>query len=111
VIQADYLPTEDTLDTAQNTKPQHNHNPRWYTIQTYTGYERQVQEGLEQQIIKFAQPDLIDQVSIPSSDQAQYPGYVLVHMQLTDATWALVRAMPGVTRGCQPQPDHGGAPS
>jgi hypothetical protein len=36
---------------------------------------------------------------------------VLVHMQLTDATWALVRATAGVTKGCQPQPYHGGAPS
>jgi transcription antitermination factor NusG len=111
VIRVGYLPTEDTLDTAQNTKSQHDRTPRWYTIQTYTGYERQVQEGLEQQIAKFAQPDLIDRVNIPSAAQARYPGYVLVHMQLTDATWALVRAMPGVTKGCQPQPYHGSAPS
>jgi transcription antitermination factor NusG len=111
LIQADYLPKEDTMDTAQNAESQHDCLPRWYTVQTYAGYERHVHQSLEQQIATFGQPALIDRVTIPIADHEQFPGYVLVHMQLTDATWALVRATAGVTKGCQPQPYHGGAPS
>jgi transcription termination/antitermination protein NusG len=99
------------MDTAQNAKPQHEHALRWYTIQTYAGYERRVHQSLEQQIATFGQLDLIDKVTIPIADHVQFPGYVLVHMELTDATWALVRAAAGVTKGCQPQPYHGVAPS
>jgi len=99
------------MDTAQNTKAQHEHTPRWYSIQTYSGYERRVQQSLEQQIVTFGQPNLIDQSTMPIADQAPFPSYVLVHMQMTDATWALVRSTAGVTKGCQPQPYHGVAPS
>jgi hypothetical protein len=54
-IQANYLPKEVTMDTAQNTEPQHDRTSQWYTVQTYAGYERRVQQGLEQQIVAFGQ--------------------------------------------------------
>ena len=99
------------MDKPQITKSRHDRIPTWYAIQTYSGYERHVQQALEQEIAIFGRPDLIDRAAIPIADEEQFPGYVLVHMQLTDATWALVRATTGVTKDCQPQRYHGAGPS
>jgi hypothetical protein len=80
------------------------------TLNPYTGYEQRVQQNLKQRIATFQHPELIDQVTLPIN-HPPFPGYVLVHMQLTDATWAIVRATAGVTKGCQPQPYGGITPS
>ena len=99
------------MDRPQNTNAQHDRIPAWYAIQTYAGYEQYVQQALEREIAIFGQPELIEQVAIPVADQERFPGYIVVHMQLTDATWALVRATAGVTKDCQPQRYHGTMPS
>jgi transcription termination/antitermination protein NusG len=99
------------MDGPQNTNSEYDRISSWYAIQTYAGYERHVQQTLQQEIALFGQPELIDRAIIPIVDQEQFPGYVLVHMQLTEATWALVRATTGLTKDCQPRRYHGAAPN
>lgn len=85
---------------------------RWYVINTYSGHENKVKANLEQRIRTSPWRSSFRDVHVPEEQvtdtdkdgkkvqktQRKLPGYVLVHMDLTDKNaWALVRDTPGVT--------------
>ncbi|MFH1610591.1 MAG: transcription termination/antitermination protein NusG [Patescibacteria group bacterium] len=83
---------------------------RWYAIHTYSGYEESVAHNLKQRIDSLDMQDKIFQVLVPKEkkikikngkrqvvEEKVYPGYVLVEMQVTDASWYVVRNTPNVT--------------
>ena len=83
---------------------------RWYVIHTYSGYENKVKANLEHRIDSMGVQDKIFQVVIPTEEEIEikdgqrrtvqkkvYPGYVLVEMKMTDASWYVVRNTQGVT--------------
>jgi len=82
----------------------------WYVVHTYSGYEERVKKNLEQRIKVMDYGSEILQVVIPTEDEIEVkngqrrtvtkkilPGYVLVHMEMTDQSWGVVRNTPGVT--------------
>lgn len=83
----------------------------WYVIHTQTGQELKVKSSLEGKIQQGAEAaGLIDQVLVPTEQVAEirsgkkriserkfFPGYLLIHMEMTDESWHLVRTTPGVT--------------
>jgi len=82
----------------------------WYVIHTYSGYEEQVAENLNQRIDSMGMKDKIFKVLVPKEKQIEikngrrktvekkiYPGYVLVEMIVTDDSWYVVRNTPNVT--------------
>ena len=83
----------------------------WYVIHTQTGQELKVKSSLEGKIQQgITATDLIGQVLVPTEQVAEirggkkriserkfFPGYLLVHMEMTDESWHLVRTTPGVT--------------
>lgn len=94
---------------------------RWYVIHAYSGYENKVKAALEEQVRLAGCGELFDEILVPSeevvelrngrkvtTDRKFYPGYVMVKMELTDATWHLVNETPKVTGflggGGRPQP-------
>jgi transcription termination/antitermination protein NusG len=83
---------------------------RWYAIHTYSGYEESVAHNLKQRIDSLDMQDKIFEVLVPKEkkikikngkrqvvEEKVYPGYVLVEMQVTDASWYVVRNTPNVT--------------
>lgn len=83
---------------------------QWYVIHTYSGYENKVKANLEKRVSSMNMGDKIFRIVVPMEDEFQikegkkkitkrkiYPGYVLVEMVLTDASWYVVRNTPGVT--------------
>jgi len=83
---------------------------RWYAIHTYSGYEESVAHNLKQRIESLDMQDKIFQVLVPKEKKIKikngkrttveekiYPGYVLVEMLVTDASWYVVRNTPNVT--------------
>jgi transcriptional antiterminator NusG len=93
----------------------------WYVIHSYAGYENKVKTNLESRITSLNVEDQIFQVEVPMEEvfeiksgqkklvrRNKFPGYVLVRMDLTDASWGTVRHTPGVTgfvgHGHQPAP-------
>ncbi len=84
---------------------------RWYVVHTYSGYENKVKTDLEHRIETFGVGDLIKEIQIPTQEVTEikdggkrdtkeakvFPGYVLVHMVMTDDTWTIVRNTVGVT--------------
>ena len=82
----------------------------WYAVHTYAGYEDAVARNLKQRIESLGMEDQIFQVIVPIEKKIKikngkrrvveekiYPGYVLVEMIVTDASWYVVRNTPRVT--------------
>ncbi len=83
---------------------------RWYVVHVYSGFEHKVAETIRSQAQKKGIEDKIEDVLVPvekvvevkkgekvSVERKFFPGYVLVHMELTDEAWHLVRNVPKVT--------------
>ncbi|MBT4349925.1 transcription termination/antitermination protein NusG [bacterium] len=83
---------------------------RWYVLHTYSGYEENVSRNLRQRIESMDMEDKIFDVLIPVETKIKikngkrkmvkekiFPGYVLVSMIVTDASWYVVRNTPNVT--------------
>ena len=82
----------------------------WYAVHTYAGYEDAVARNLKQRIESLGMENQIFQVVVPVEKKIKikggkrriiedkiYPGYVLVEMVVTDASWYVVRNTPNVT--------------
>ncbi len=82
----------------------------WYVIHSYAGYENKVKANLETRVQNLDVGDFIFQVEVPTEEVTEIkngqrkqvnrkvlPGYILVRMDLTDASWSAVRNTPGVT--------------
>lgn len=82
----------------------------WYVIHSYAGYENRVKVNLESRSLSLNMEDYIFEIQVPMEEvveiknaqrkvvnRVRIPGYVLVRMDLTDASWGVVRHTPGVT--------------
>ncbi|MFP5416978.1 MAG: transcription termination/antitermination protein NusG [Actinomycetes bacterium] len=82
----------------------------WYVIHTYSGMENRVKQNLDARIQTLGMEDYIFESVVPTEEVVEIrngarkvvtrtvlPGYVLVRMDLTDASWSAVRQTPSVT--------------
>jgi transcription termination/antitermination protein NusG len=82
----------------------------WYVVHSYAGYENKVKVNLETRIQNLDMEEFIYQVEVPTEEVTEIkngqrkqvmrkvlPGYILVRMDLNDASWSAVRNTPGVT--------------
>jgi transcription termination/antitermination protein NusG len=82
----------------------------WYVVHSYAGYENRVKANLESRTQSLNMEDYIFQIEVPvhqvieikggkrqQVSEKVLPGYILVRMNLTDESWAVVRNTPGVT--------------
>jgi transcriptional antiterminator NusG len=95
----------DELRSALATAP-----GEWYVVHSYAGYENKVKANLETRIQTLDVEEFIFQVEVPTEEVTEIkngqrkqvqrkllPGYILVRMDLNDASWSAVRNTPGVT--------------
>lgn len=82
---------------------------RWYVVHAYSGYEKQVMRHLLERI-KFAEmEDEFGDILVPTeevvemrngqkrkSERKFFPGYVLVQVEMNEATWHLIKDTPRV---------------
>jgi transcription termination/antitermination protein NusG len=91
-------------------KQSQHHGRAWYVLHTYSGYEDNVARNLKQRIESMDMQEHIFDVMVPIEKKIKiksgkrtvveekiYPGYVLVNMVVTDASWYVVRNTPNVT--------------
>lgn len=84
--------------------------PRWYIAHTYSGQEDRVKKNLELRIETMDVKDKIFKVVVPTEEEIEikegrrksvskrvFPGYIIVHMEMDDESWHVVRNTPGVT--------------
>ena len=82
---------------------------RWYVIHAYSGFEGHVKRSLEERVRRAGLQDFFGEILVPTeevvemrngqqrkSERKFFPGYVLVHMEMTDETWHLVKSVPKV---------------
>ncbi|MQA60408.1 MAG: transcription termination/antitermination protein NusG [Actinophytocola sp.] len=82
----------------------------WYVVHSYAGYENKVKTNLEMRTQTLDVEDFIFQIEVPTEEVTEIkngqrkqvqrkvlPGYILVRMELNDASWSAVRNTPGVT--------------
>src|SRR5690625_3610506 len=80
---------------------------RWYVIHAYSGYEKRVAAALRERIERHGRQDSFGEIRVPTeevvemragqkrkSERKFFPGYVLVQMELNDASWHLVKDTP-----------------
>lgn len=83
---------------------------KWYVVHSYAGYERRVKQNIEVRKQSLAGGDQVHQIEVPMEEsieikngqrklvtKVRIPGYVLVRMDMTEDSWALVRHTPAVT--------------
>jgi transcriptional antiterminator NusG len=102
---------EEDVDPAQALKDSLRLAPGdWYVVHSYAGYENKVKANLETRVQTLDVEDFIFQVEVPTEEVTEIkngqrkqvqrkvlPGYILVRMDLNDASWSAVRNTPGVT--------------
>jgi transcription termination/antitermination protein NusG len=84
---------------------------KWYVVNTYSGHENKVRTTLERRIESLGLGRHFGEISIPTESvieikngkkvptvQRQFPGYILINMDMNENTWQLVRQTPGVTQ-------------
>jgi transcriptional antiterminator NusG len=107
----DVDPAEAAAKAAEEFRAKLRRQPGdWYVIHSYAGYENRVKSNLETRIQTLDMEDYIFEIQVPMEEvveiknaqrkvvnRVRIPGYVLVRMDLTDASWGAVRHTPGVT--------------
>ncbi len=87
-----------------------NLGPRWYVVHTYSGYENKVKTNIERLVENRNLHDRIFEIKVPlmtavtiengqekEKEEKVFPCYVLVKMEMSDATWHVIRNITGVT--------------
>jgi transcriptional antiterminator NusG len=97
----------------------------WYIVHTHTGFEDKVKDALLERVRMAGQEELFSEILVPSeqvvemvkgtrktSERKFFPGYILINMELNDATWHTVQDTTRVTgfvgdsRNPQPLPER-----
>lgn len=99
------------VDTAEPAGGQRRKaRKRWYVVHTYSGHENKVKANMERAVQYARMQDKFGEILVATEDyvvmkggkkhitkRKTFPSYVLVEMELTDDTRALVQSIPGVT--------------
>ena len=82
---------------------------RWYVVHAYSGFEKHVKRSLVERVKLAEMEDQFGEILVPTeevvemrggqkrkSERKFFPGYVLVQMEMNDASWHLVKDCPKV---------------
>ena len=83
---------------------------QWYVVHAYSGFEKSVMRALKERIERAGMQEQFGEILVPveevvemkggqkrTSERKFFPGYVLVQMEMNDASWHLVKSTPKVT--------------
>ncbi|WP_438960260.1 transcription termination/antitermination protein NusG [Nereida sp.] len=89
---------------------------RWYSVSVLSNFEKKIAEGIKVAAAEAELEDQIDEVLVPTEEVIEIrrgkkvpterrfmPGYVLVHMEMTDEGYHLINSMNRVTGFLGPQ--------
>ncbi|OGR01288.1 MAG: transcription termination/antitermination factor NusG [Deltaproteobacteria bacterium RIFOXYD12_FULL_50_9] len=82
----------------------------WYILHTYSGFEEKVKSAMHERVKSAGQEELFGEILVPTeqvvemikgtkktSSRKFFPGYILLNVDLNEATWHTVRGTPKVT--------------
>ncbi len=77
---------------------------RWYVVHAFSGFEKHVMRSLQERIKLAGMEELFGEILVPTeevvemrngqkrkSERKFFPGYVLVQMEMNEASWHLVK--------------------
>jgi transcriptional antiterminator NusG len=83
---------------------------RWYVLHVYSGFEKKIATQIKEQAELKGLAEQIGEIVVPveevtevrraqkvNTERKFFPGYVLVHMDMSDDAWHLVKDVPKVT--------------
>lgn len=83
---------------------------RWYVLHVYSGFEKKIATQIKEQAELKGLAEAIGEIIVPaeevtevrraqkiSTERKFFPGYVLIHMEMSDDAWHLVKDVPKVT--------------
>ena len=89
---------------------------RWYSVSVLSNFEKKIAETIRQKVAENEMEDQIDEVLVPTEEVLEVrrgkkvtterrfmPGYVLVHMEMSDEGYHLVNSINRVTGFLGPQ--------
>jgi transcriptional antiterminator NusG len=104
-------PAEPEEPAAEEPEPEEpkSENMDWYILKVQSNREDSIREGLLRRVRIAGLEHFFGDVIVPTetvtefkggkkrvSKRKLYPGYLVVHMEITDDTWFLVRETPGI---------------
>ncbi len=82
---------------------------RWYILKVQSNREDSIREGLQRRVHMAGLDRFFDEIIVPTEMVSEfkggkkrvvkrklYPGYLVVHMEINEDTWFLVRETPGI---------------
>ena len=89
---------------------------RWYSVSVLSNFEKKIAEAIRQKVTENEMEDEIDEVLVPTEEVIEVrrgkkvtterrfmPGYVLVHMEMSDEGYHLINSINRVTGFLGPQ--------
>ncbi|TSA21721.1 MAG: transcription termination/antitermination protein NusG [Betaproteobacteria bacterium] len=83
---------------------------QWYVVHAYSGFEKSVMRALKERIANADMESKFGEILVPVeevvemragqkrvSERKFFPGYVLVQMEMDDASWHIVKSTPKVS--------------
>ena len=83
---------------------------RWYVLHVYSGFEKKISQQIKEQAELKGLAEQIGEIIVPTEEVTEvrraqkvnterkfFPGYVLIHMDMSDDAWHLVKDVPKVT--------------
>ena len=81
----------------------------WYVVHAFSQYEKKVRDSLKDYVARHEMEEYFGDILVPTEEVVEikdgqrrtterkfFPGYVLVHMEMNDNTWHLVKSVPRV---------------
>ena len=105
---AEAVAAENAADSAKPAES--DAAKKWYIVHTYSGQEGRAKKALLERAKTMGFEEKFDEVLVPeesvvemvggqkrTSKRKFFPGYIIVHMELTDETWHVVKGTPKIT--------------
>jgi transcriptional antiterminator NusG len=106
---------------APTEEPENKLPMKWYAVHTYSGHENKVKENIQKMVKTSGVREQFGRLIVPTEEVAEmrkgkktittrkfFPSYILIEMFMSEDSWHLVNAIPGVTSfvgtGTTPQP-------
>ena len=100
----------DPTESKDATSVESKSTKKWYIVHTYSGQETRAKKALLERAKTMGFEEEFDEVLVPeesvvemvngkkrTSKRKFFPGYIMVHMELNDETWHVVKGTPKIT--------------
>jgi transcriptional antiterminator NusG len=107
-VSAEATEATETASSTPSATP--DSSKKWYIVHTYSGQETRAKKALLERAKTMGFEEQFDEILVPEENVVEmvggkkrtskrkfFPGYIMVHMDLNDETWHVVKGTPKIT--------------